>query len=186
MPINPLVVKELRLLFKTGATPSALIRRVADRHAGEPQLDVLVRAYFREAFDVPMLRVGLEQVKEIARGGNLPILNVTVVSRMIQTRPEWDLPNEADDPSDSCWLDTVAATDEAALMAAIDPKSIPELAGSWDRMDDEAREFIKRIIGNNRTLQEKSNAIAALAEQLQQQAISTVIPATIEIRSKAS
>jgi hypothetical protein len=36
-------------------------------------------------------------------------------------------------------------------------------------MDEEAKQFIKRIIGNSYSLHEKVNVIAALAEQLQQQ-----------------
>jgi hypothetical protein len=169
MLVDPLVVNELRSLFKTGATPSALIRRIADRHAGEPKLDVLVRAYFRDAFHVPMIRIGPEQVRQIAAGGSLPFLNVTVVHRMIQTRREWDALDGADSPSEGCWLDSVAATDEVTLIAATDPQTLPELAGSWDRMDEEAKQFIKRIIGNSHSLHEKVNVIAALAEQLQQQ-----------------
>lgn len=38
-----------------GGDPSALVQAVAERHAGEPQIDRLLRAYFREAFRVPML-----------------------------------------------------------------------------------------------------------------------------------
>jgi hypothetical protein len=169
MLVNPLVVNELRALFKSGATPSALIRRIADRHSGEPKLDALVRAYFREAFHVPMIRVGPEQVKQIAEGGGLAILNVTVLPRMIQTRWEWDVQDGSGGQPDDCWLDAVATTDEAALVAAADPELIPELAGSWDRMDDEAKQFIKRIIGNSHSSHEKVNALATLAERVQQQ-----------------
>lgn len=169
--INPFVVNELRSLFKAGATPSALIRRIADYHADEPRIDVLVRAYFREAFHVSMLRVGPEQVRQLAAGGSLPSLNVAVVHRMIQTRREWDSLDEAGDQSEDCWLDGVTATDEVTAIAAADPTTIPELAGSWDRMDEEAKQFIQRMIGNSHSLHEKLNAIAALAEQLQQQHI---------------
>lgn len=175
MTVNPLVATELRSLFKSGATPSALIRRIADRHAGEPKLDALVRAYFCDAFHVPMVRVGPEQVRQIAEGGSLAILNVTVLPRMIQTRREWDTPAGAGTRSDGCWLDAVAATDEAALVAAADPERIPELAGSWDRMDDEAKQFIQRMIGNARASHENVNALAALAERLQQQAAGVAI-----------
>lgn len=171
MPVNSLVVNELRALFKSGATPSSLIRRIADRHPGEPKLDVLVRAYFNEAFHVPMIRVGPEQVKQIAEGGGLAVLNVTVLPRMIQTRREWD----RQDGSGGCWLDAVAAPDEAALVAAADPERIPEFAGSWDRLDDEARQFIKRIIGNSHAMHEKVNALATLAEQVQQQAAGAAV-----------
>lgn len=165
MLVNPLVVTELRALFKSGATPSALIRRIAERHAGVPALDALVRAYFREAFHVPMVRVGPDQVNQIAEGSSLAILNVTVLPRMIQMRREWD----AHDGVEACWLDAVTVTDEAALAAETDPESIPELAGSWDRLDDEAKQYIRRIIGSAHASQQQVNALAALAEQVQQQ-----------------
>jgi hypothetical protein len=176
MPVNPLVVDELRSLFKLGATPSALIRRIAERHAGEPKLDVLVRAYFREAFHVPMVRIGTEQVKQIAEGGSLPVLIAAILHRMVQTRAEWDRPESRDDSSDGCWLDAVMATDEAATTMSPDPKQIPELAGSWDRMDDEAKEFIKRLIGNSHSLHEKVDVIATLAERLQQRVKLPAVP----------
>lgn len=160
MPVNPLIVNELRALFKAGATPSALIRHTANCHAGEAKLDVLVRAYFREAFHVPMLRVGPEQVRQIADGGSLPILNVTVLPRMIQARKEWDT------DSSSSWMNGV----EEASSAGVDLQTIPELAGSWDRLDDEAKQFIQRTIGTSRALHEHVNTLAVLAEQLQQQA----------------
>src|SRR5437870_5033691 len=104
MQINPLVVNELRSLFKAGATPSALIRRIADHPVGKPNLDGLVRAYFREAFYVPMIRVGPEQVRQIAAGNGLLALNVTVLHQMIQTRREWDSPDRASGSCEGCWL----------------------------------------------------------------------------------
>ena len=171
MLVNPLVVTELRSLFKSGATPSLLIRRIADHHGSEPKIDLLVRAYFREAFHVPMLRVGLDQISQIAAGGSLSILNVSVVHRMIQTRRAWDSRDESSERVDACWLDSVVATEEANLIATTDPKSLPELAGSWDRMDDEAKQFVVRILSGSHLLHEKASALAALAEQLQQQLV---------------
>lgn len=108
-----------------------------------------------------MIRVGPEQVKRIAEGGGLAILNVTVAPRMIETRREWD----AQDTSEVCWLDAVATGDETA----VDPEQIPELAGSWEKLDETAKQFIKRLIGNSRASHETVNALAALAERVQEQ-----------------
>lgn len=160
MPVCTEVVGELRARFKAGATPSVLIRHVAVRHPDDPQPDWLVRAYFREAFGVPMLRVGPEQVRQIAAGGRLPSLNATVVPRMIEARPEWDHPAG---PAADCWLDALPA----APTASADPEALPELAGSWGRMDDEAKGYVRRLLGDARALAERVHAVAALAEQLQ-------------------
>src|SRR4051812_49141345 len=156
MPVHPPVVGELRTLFKAGATPSALIRRVAERHAGEAGLDALVRAYFREAFFVPSLRVGPEQVRHLAAGGNLPVLTVTVLPRMLAARPRGDA------AADGCWLAPPPPPAEPAA-----PAALPELAGSWDRMDDDARRFVTRLIDSARAAHAHVAALAALAEQLQ-------------------
>lgn len=160
MPVHPPVVGELRALFRAGATPSALVRRVAERHAGDAGLDALVRAYFREAFHVPSVRVGPEQVRHAAAGGSLPVLNVTVLPRMVAARHEWD------DAAGGSWLDAAAAPDEPP-----DPGTLPELARSWDRMDDDARRFVARLIDTARTSHDHVAALAALAEQLQQQVV---------------
>lgn len=67
--MNTLVVNELRDLFKSGATPSALIRRIAAAHVGESQLDALVRAYFREAFRAALA----EQFQARTEEANVPL-----------------------------------------------------------------------------------------------------------------
>ena len=170
MPINPVVVNELRTMFKSGATPSALIRRIAECHANEPRLDHLVRPYFRDAFHVPMLHVGPEQVKQIAEGGSLPMLNATTLHRMVQTRPEWDRADSSDGSSRKTWLDLALEAGNSAMAAAADPKAIPELATSWNMIDDDAREFIRRLIGLSHSMHEQVHILAVLAERLQMQA----------------
>jgi hypothetical protein len=156
MPVDPLVVRELRAAFDAGATPSALVRRIAARHPGEPRADTLVRDYFREAFGVPMVRVGPEQVAAIAAGGSVPALTVSVLPRMLAggDRPGWLGP-------------------AAERPAPVEPERIPELAGSWDRMDDTAKEYIRRLLAAAGAAHEQVAVLAALAERLQDQAAAT-------------
>lgn len=160
MRTDPLLIDQLRFLFKEGATPSSLIRHIADWHAGDSQLDSLVRDYFRESFRVAMIRVGPDQVRKIAEGGTLPSLNLNVLPQMIESMPEWDGPEE----NDGCWTESFAANNSAA----IDPETLPELAGSWPRMDDEAKLFIQRLIETTHTQARNLETLAALAEKLQQ------------------
>lgn len=173
MSIDPLLVHELRELFKTGATPSAIIRVVAERHAGEPQIDRLVRAYFREAFLVPMLQVGREQVEGIARGGAAAALNSLYVHRMVATRNEWDRPPSEDETVQPTWLDSLAATDEVEMLRTTEASALPELTGCWDQIGEEGRHYVTRVVANARSLYETVQALAALAERLQQQVLAS-------------
>ncbi|MCI0700300.1 MAG: hypothetical protein L0241_04380 [Planctomycetia bacterium] len=173
MRTNPLLVNELRALFKSGATPSALIRCIVERHPGEPAIDRVVRAYFREAFLVPMLQIGPEQVAQIAQGIGLPSLNGSVVHRMVATRSEWDKPAVQDETQQTCWLDSLAATDEAELIRKTDPKALPELASSWEQLSEEGKRYITRVFANAQSLSERATVLAALAEQLQQRLLAS-------------
>ncbi len=169
MQTDALLVTELRALFKGGATPSALIRRIAERHAGEPAIDRVVRAYFREAFLVPMLQIGREQVEGIAQGGDAAALNGRYVHRMVAARGEWDRPAAEEEPQPACWLDAVTATDEAVMLRAVENDTPGEPARWWDRIDEQGQRFVARVIANAQTLSEKVQVLAALAERLQQQ-----------------
>ncbi|WP_439623258.1 hypothetical protein [Gemmata sp.] len=93
---NPAFVSEFRTLFKSGATVSALVRAIAGRWTGGAvRVDTFVRAHFREAFHIPMLLIGAEQVEQIARGDELAAFNDRIPPRMRATQHEWDAPNPA-------------------------------------------------------------------------------------------
>jgi hypothetical protein len=169
MQTDPLFVNELRVTFKAGATPSALIRCIVERHPGEPEIDRLVRAYFREAFLVPMLQVGREQVALIVQGTGLPALNSSVIHRMVATRNEWDKPAVGDEPPQMCWLDYVTAIDDAEMLRRTEAETRPESVPWWDQLDDDGKRFITRTVANARSLSERIQILTALAEQLQQQ-----------------
>jgi hypothetical protein len=168
MAIDPLFVNELRALFKAGATPSSLVRRIAERFPDEPQIDRLVRAYFREAFHIPLLRVGNDLIIEIAQGGACPALNHSLVHRMVATRSDWDKPIPEGETPPASWMDSVTATDESEMSKRIDAGTIPEFAEGWPRLSEEAKRYITRVIANANTLYEQVQVLAVLAEQLQQ------------------
>ena len=172
MQVDPLLVNDLRTHFKTGATPSALIRFIVEHHPGEPAIDVLVRAYFREAFLVPMLQIGREGVEWIAQGAEAATLNGRVIHRMVATRGEWDRSISEESPRPACRLDSVTATAESDLLRAAEHRTPAELAGSWDQIDEQGKRFIARTLASARSLSEKVQILAALAERLQQQLLS--------------
>lgn len=155
MPVDPLLVRELRAAFHAGATPAALVRRIAAHHPAGPRIDAVVRDYFREAFGVPMIRIGPDQVATLAAGGNVPGLTASVLPRVLAGAPRPD------------WLPT------SERPVAVEPERIPELAGSWDRMDDAAKDYVRRLLAAAGAAHEQVATLAALADRLQEQAAVT-------------
>lgn len=153
---------------RAGGTPSALVRAVAERHAGEPQIDWLLRAYFREAFRVPMLQIGREGVERIARGCGSPALDAAVIHRMVAARAGWDVLAPGDEPR-ACWLDSATATDKAEMLRATEAEMRPDSVPGWDQLGGEGRRFLTRALANARPPYERLRILAALADQLQQQ-----------------
>lgn len=96
MQVDLAFVDQLRALFRAGASVSAIVRAIAERGAGAARIDTVVRAYFREAFHIPMLLIGQEQVEQIARGDELPVFNDRIALRMIDNQPAWDKSSKAD------------------------------------------------------------------------------------------
>ena len=168
MQPDPEFVAELRTIFKGGATPSALIRVIAERYTGETQIDRVVRAYFREAFGVPMLRVLREHVEHIVQGGDGAWLNSRVVHQMVAARVEWDAPADGA-PRAACWMDGLTATDEAAMLREFESRTAAEPPAWWDKLDESSRRDITRTAANAQSLYERVQVLAALAERLQQQ-----------------
>jgi len=89
MDIRSEVVTELRSLFRDGATPSRLIRRIVELHPGETHF-YLIQDYFREAFGVPIVR-GLSRLDDYQRADlRLAYLNQMLLHEMIEKKTEWD------------------------------------------------------------------------------------------------
>ncbi len=151
MTADPCVIAELRDLFRGGATPSRLVRHILARHDGEPQLDRLVRAYFREAFGVPMFRASADLLTLPAE--QLPFAGVSAdtIHQIIARRAEWDTGGE------SSWMDTLTATDEGQLLGGSVPEHSPE--------------SVRRLTATARHLHEQVAILSRLVEQLQGQVV---------------
>jgi hypothetical protein len=106
MSTRPEVINEIRSLFEGGATPSYLIRHIAERHPGDRALHALIQAYFHEAFGVPIVR-GLSPGNDYRHADlRYAFLNEQLVHQMIQRRNEWNS-NRA-----GSWLDSLNARDD--------------------------------------------------------------------------
>ena len=151
MTADPCVIAELRDLFRGGATPSRLVRHVVARHAGEPQVDRRVRAYFREAFGVPMFRASADLLTLPAEQLPFAGASADTIHRIVARRAEWDSGGE---PS---WMDTLTATDEGQLLGG----SVP----------DHSPESVRRLTATAQHLHEQVAILSRLVEQLQGQVV---------------
>ena len=151
MTTDPCVIAELRDLFRGGATPSRLVRHVVARHDAEPQADRLVRAYFREAFGVPMFRASADLITLPAE--QLPFAGVSAdtIHQIVARRAEWDTGGE------SSWMDTLTATDEGQRLGGSVPEHSPE--------------SVRRLTATARHLHEQVAILSRLVEQLQGQLV---------------
>jgi hypothetical protein len=142
MTTDPKLVAELRALFRGGATPSRLVWRIVARHGGEPQMDRLVRAYFREAFGVLMFRASADLLtlppEELPFAG----INASTIHQIVARRAEWDSSSE---PS---WMDGLPASG----------------AG-------QPSESAQRLTATARHLHEQVAILSRLVEQLQGQVV---------------
>ena len=171
MTPEPDVIAELRGLFKAGATPSRLMRHILEHHGPDQTTDRLIRAYFREAFCVPMFRASVSLLTPGLEGLPIAGVNGSVIHRMVQMRGEWDHnPKDNGHPTPS-WMGSLVATDEGKMIEQSDPESSPELSGAWKSLDPSTQQYIKRLMGNSQTLYEKVIILSTLVEQLQQQVI---------------
>jgi len=154
MSPDPLVITELRNLFKAGATPSRLVRYIVDEHGISPDSDRLIRAYFREAFGVSLFRASASLLTIPSEELPFAAVNARTIHQMIEKRSEWDVESDCG----SNWLDSLTATDPSVLL---------ERTAS-EQTDEQS---LKRLIGGSQYLHEQVAILSRLVEQLQHQVI---------------
>lgn len=158
---RPEVVAELRSLFKEGATPSRLLRHIAERHGAARGLHTLIQAYFLEAFGVPILR-GLNPIDDYQHADlRYAFLNEQLVHEIVQKRNEWD-------DGSASWLGDLVASDDGQRARDVQ-EAIPELDRCWPQLTAKEQAFIHRSLASARGLSETVKILARLTEQLQQQ-----------------
>lgn len=169
------VIDELRTLFKSGATPSRLVRRIVACHPGEPQLDRLIRDYFRQAFGVSMFRASSNLLSVPPEQLPFAGINAATIREMVQRRPQWD--REA--VPKRTWMDGESVGDRSPL------EQTPEFAAIWEQLDEPARTALNRAIEISHDLSETVGTLSRLVEQLQEQVIALEASAENRARSAA-
>lgn len=166
MTPNPLVVTTLRKMFAAGATPSRLIRYIADYHSSDPRWPQYVKNYFSSAFSIVLLDMENQSPDARLSEKKTSHLNTHVLHELVGRAHLW----QGISASDRVWFDGLAVSpDELTLIDQIKPELHPSLSGSWLLMTQEARDFVRRAMVNSQSYYEKTQILARLVEQLQQQ-----------------
>lgn len=168
---RPEVVCELRSLFKEGATPSRLIRHIAERHSGEARLHLLTHLYFQEAFGIPIVR-DLNPIDAYQQADlRYAFLNEQLIQEMVQKREEWDAANGLASGERASWLDTLTASDHQQRLNRIQATAIPELSRCWPQLTADEQHYIQRSLATANGLYETVKILSRLVECLQQRLI---------------
>ena len=159
----PEVIRELRAMFKEGATPSRLIRHIVERHEGEHSFHLLIQRYFLQGFGVPIVR-GLNPIDDYQHADlRFAYLNQMLLHEMIEKRPEWDT-----DESNS-WADSLTATEVHQRIREAEAYLPPDLKRCWPLMTAKEQRYILVSFASANYLSETVKIMSRLVEALQQQ-----------------
>ena len=165
MSPDPRLITELRNLFKGGATPSRLVRLIVARHGSGPQIDRLIRAYFREAFRLPMFRASASLLTMPSQELPFAGVNAGAVHQIVERRAEWD----REPSSGVTWMDALQTRGEGVERTA--PEQSGEFAALREQLGEPARDYLKRLVWGSQDLHEKVVILSRLVERLQEQVL---------------
>jgi|SRR5579872_1765545 len=173
MSPDPIVISELRALFKCGVTPSRLMRHIIAHHGEQiiPWTNKLIRAYFREAFGIPMFRASADLLAMGSEGLRIAPVSADVLEQMVSKRSEWDEGSKSQSTSEETWMDSVAVTDALKQLKLAQSESSSAYSEVWNHLDDNTKQYLKETISYTRSLALKVAILSTLAEQLQQQVL---------------
>ena len=157
------IIREVRALFKQGATLARLVHHVLGCVPGEPSSRAVARI-LQEAFHLEMVRWIEPGVDYSGEHPVFKALNRHLIPEMIQRRPEWD------DSPDSCWLDGLPHASSEAAWAIAEQEKHPYLSDdSWAKLSSQEQDSLRRVLVGARVNRELVAILNALSESLQQQ-----------------
>jgi len=172
MTLDPHVIATLRKMFAEGATPSRLIQYIADYYGDAPEWTRYVQHYFWAAFSVVVLDMENQPADWQPDVRNSMRLNTDVLHEMVGRVHHWREQVRPMDAAGQIWFDELTiAPDELSLVDNIKPELHPHLCNSWLAMKQPARDCVRQALVNAQAYYEKTQILARLVEQLQQQVI---------------
>jgi hypothetical protein len=171
-------------MFATGATPSRLIQFIADHFPADANWPSYVQACFASAFSTVVLDMENHPSDQPVDDKKAADLNTRVLHEIVGRVPLW---RDSVASQDRLWFDGLSiSSDELSLIDSVHPESHPSLAESWPKMNEEAREFIRRTMVNSQSYYEKTQILARLVEKLQQQVGDHEPPSDAHDKAEAS
>ncbi len=163
--IDQNLVDELRRMFLDGATPSRLMRHIANQHPDDPRLHFLITDYFREAFGIPLVRTvgGREDYSPDRRHAHFIR---ELVPEMIQRIGDWNT-----ESVEGSWVEGVSVCSVNEHSERLRSVRFEELNRVWDTLNDKEKRFIIRKSARIDYGWDAMKCLAKLAERLQQQVV---------------
>lgn len=160
--MNPLVIEELRDLFRSGASVAKLFQHVRDR-LGDTATNMECGIFLRSAFCLGPAGWYLTSYTESFGNGTEPDWKLTwcFLSKILENRSKWDVSH--DEPT---WYDGLSTTpsDELRALAATTHGVTRE---GWENLTEPDRKTIQGIESSRLILGVESMIFPALIEQLQ-------------------
>ena len=163
------IIRELRILFKQGATPSRLLRHILRRLPGEAVTAWVLRDYLEQAFCLSTVRLqpGIDYSHDHPC---FVALNRTLIPEVIQHRHEWDVEPDVSDDSMACWFDGLISTPPDGARDAADLTTHPNLSDdTWANLSPDEQDALRLQLAGIQTTAERVTLLVHLVERLQQQ-----------------
>jgi hypothetical protein len=163
------LICELRRLFLDGATPSRLMRLIADRAGDSDRLHFTISDYFEEAFGVPLVRY-VDSDENYSPDPRHAHFNRDLFPEIIEHLGDW----EAQPPAGS-WLERAEVNSRnehrEQLMARLGATGPEELARVWGTLNDKERRAVVLLMAKSDRSWQVIKALSLLAERLQQKVV---------------
>jgi hypothetical protein len=141
------------------------MQRIAARHPGDSRIHFIIMDYFKEAFQLPLLR-NVVPGEDYSPNSRHAHYNRDVVPEMVQRIPDWHSGSLT-----GTWLDGAVVRSLSEHVARLGGSRCQELERIWDTLNGEEKQFIIRRIAMKDYYWDALKSLALLSERLQQQIV---------------
>lgn len=161
------LIDNLRVRFRDGATPSALIQHIlmvrGDAISYSELCDVL-----QETFRLPVVRISPSSVTP-ERDHRGATLNKTLLMEIVQWRHDWDASRSHNCPGEPSWMDGLSLRTPEEIGSEVRAAPFPGLTQkSWDSLSPEERDTLHVHLTSSIIISQRVEVLSRLVERLQE------------------